>query len=1097
MTSIDKYIYARSLQAITSDGQLTDKDKCQAVFLVFSQVVEELSAQVEIHFTTLFARCAYIGNHYNLSRDAKFYIQSYRRMNEQGVKDKTRYASLLKSGVVLIDFLEHILLDEPIEFHLPKDLQKLFNRDKFDVKRFVPFIRGLLVRADQDEKRLYIVTEEEPDVELAVLYDIADKNEIFTPIIDASIKHIPLPFAINLLSVEFIEDRRCLAKAFVIDPDFLIDVTSIASTFVQKGIESRLSFLNKFRDVDTTSHYILLGNLANYFFDALLSNPELKFSDTLAEVFKYNPLIMAGYDDEQVKDVIDQCSRHFHNIKEIIKHQFKELNISATNIYLEPTFYSMTYGIQGRLDLLHHDVDNGRFDIVELKSGKPFQPNVYGLSMSHYIQTLMYDLLIRSSFGFGLKPKNYVLYSKLSDGLKYAPSIESQQFEAIKARNELLLLDFMAARDAASARIIIESLIPENYEHIKGYLADNLQQHKNVLKRLRPYERAYLYEFTSFILREQRLSKVGENGVYRDNGLASLWLESDIEKENRFTLLKGLKIYNNEASEQVPTITLERTEKTSELANFRVGDLVVLYPYEMDVRSVLNNQVFKCTLIEISQDYVSVKLRASQFNNRIFEEHKYWSLESDRLDSGFNSAYRSIYKFLKQPQHIRDLLLGVSAPSKPEYTQVQHKSYLTKHQNDIVQKIISATDYYLLWGPPGTGKTSVIIRRLAEYFYEESHEVILYVAYTNRAVDEICAALEHTKDVDYVRIGSSHSTGVEFRHKLLQKKIEGFTSRKEINELLSKTRIVVGTISSMLGKMELFKLIKIHRIVVDEASQILEPMIVSLLSEVDRFVLIGDHKQLPAVVTQDATKCVVEDDRLKELGIVDLSMSLFERLYHQCQENSWEHAYGILSQQGRMHQALMAFTNESFYDGKLELIPSIERLIFQKTGERCALNCRIGFISTISENNVNWKTNYNEALQIVHLIKEILAWRTQKQLETNEETIGIIAPYRAQIALIKKELANLDKDLVDTISVDTVERYQGSARDIIIFSLCTNNIKQFESLVSYSVEGVDRKLNVATTRAREQLFIVGNRELLEQNDTYAQLISLAKAIEFN
>ncbi|MDX1667706.1 MAG: C-terminal helicase domain-containing protein, partial [Saprospiraceae bacterium] len=103
------------------------------------------------------------------------------------------------------------------------------------------------------------------------------------------------------------------------------------------------------------------------------------------------------------------------------------------------------------------------------------------------------------------------------------------------------------------------------------------------------------------------------------------------------------------------------------------------------------------------------------------------------------------------------------------------------------------------------------------------------------------------------------------------------------------------------------------------------------------------------------------------------------------------------------------------------------------------------------------------------------------------KSIGIITPYRAQIALIKKTLETHGIDKTD-LTIDTVERYQGGARDIILISLCTNSVDQLASLVSLSEEGVDRKLNVALTRAREHLVLLGNPDLLSVNPLYKALI---------
>jgi DNA replication ATP-dependent helicase Dna2 len=99
----------------------------------------------------------------------------------------------------------------------------------------------------------------------------------------------------------------------------------------------------------------------------------------------------------------------------------------------------------------------------------------------------------------------------------------------------------------------------------------------------------------------------------------------------------------------------------------------------------------------------------------------------------------------------------------------------------------------------------------------------------------------------------------------------------------------------------------------------------------------------------------------------------------------------------------------------------------------------------------------------------------------------VITPYRAQIAQIQATLRDMDFD-TDKITIDTVERYQGGAREVILISLCTNQKSQLASLVSLSDEGVDRKLNVALTRARKHLIVVGNKEILRGSDIYRRFI---------
>ena len=113
-------------------------------------------------------------------------------------------------------------------------------------------------------------------------------------------------------------------------------------------------------------------------------------------------------------------------------------------------------------------------------------------------------------------------------------------------------------------------------------------------------------------------------------------------------------------------------------------------------------------------------------------------------------------------------------------------------------------------------------------------------------------------------------------------------------------------------------------------------------------------------------------------------------------------------------------------------------------------------------------------------------------MDLDERSVGLIAPYRHQIARIRQELDKFGISAFDTIRVDTVERFQGSQNDCIIYSFCVNDESQLEWLPSYTEESgqlIDRKLNVALTRARRQLFVLGNSRLLSRNPIYRILIT--------
>ena len=221
-------------------------------------------------------------------------------------------------------------------------------------------------------------------------------------------------------------------------------------------------------------------------------------------------------------------------------------------------------------------------------------------------------------------------------------------------------------------------------------------------------------------------------------------------------------------------------------------------------------------------------------------------------------------------------------------------------------------------------------------------------------------------------------------------------------------------------------------------------------------------------------------------------------------DNEWTWAYAQLSHQGRMHRDIMVFPNECFYDGTLRILPTelgahrrqVSGLAEAPAGEETdallplLAGRRVIFIPTPSDDTgAIRKVNTHEARLIGRLVGCFRELFTRNGRPLTQESIGVITPYRAQIARIRQVLLEQGID-PDELTVDTVERYQGGARDVILISLCTNSLSQLTSLVSLSEDGVDRKLNVALTRAREHLVILGNPELLRHDPLYARLVEM-------
>lgn len=1057
----------------------TDENPVRRILLLLELMFEELTLESQLHFPSLFSRIAFVSNMVQLDRALLSEIHDFRINARQAHSEKLLAQGFYVSATCLMICASSVHLDDIS--NLTRDYEPRQHLRDLD-REYYRSLKGLVV--DQNEEGDFnFIAEDFPEKKYLITYvtesdERDDSLSIFS-------KEVGLPVSVRFHDVT-VEKNRLLFKSYVLEPDYLVDVTRIANLFKPEGVVSYSYILDKFLPV-YSNKYLILGNIANNILDEVIVNGDQELDDMIREAFYTYPLQVTCLTDVELRDVLSRTKTHHQGIKRVVDNDMKRLDIDPRKVFLESSFYSPEYGLQGRLDLFHHDSSRNRIDIIELKSGKPFRPNSYGLSMSHYIQTLLYDLIVQSVYGYKVKPSNYILYSVLgAENLKFAPAIRKQQRQALVERNRTIVLERMLQSDRVS--YVLKLLDDRNFDNLKGFSQRDFKLFRECYSTLSHLEKLYFDSFTSFIAREHWMAKIGEHGVERPNGLAGLWMESLQEKIDRFSIIAHLKIVQLGTPEDVSIITLRKTSETNSLNSFRIGDVIVLYPDQMDQR-IFQDQVFKGSLLEQDDEQVIIRIRSRQYNAAFFNRYSRWNIEADLFDSSFLQGYRSLFEWAAASEEKRHKVLGILEPHSRPSIASDHQG-LTREQNDIMDAMIAAEDYYLLWGPPGTGKTSVMLREYIRHTIEHTDQHICVVGYTNRAVDEICAAIEslgEEYEAAYMRVGSKYAVADRYRKNLLNHRLSSMGNRNEIRQSIADTRIIVSTLSSLLGKNELFRLKKFDTIIIDEASQILETQVVGLLSRFDKWIMIGDHKQLPAIVRQHKRYSQIVHQSLIDIGLLDRRNSLFERLYNVAVENGWTQAYGVLSMQGRMHRDLVKFPSGEFYNHRLGILASIPRLESQleRKGRDLLGNDRLIYIPSKVESRSNYKSNENEAEIVAKLIELILPTIAV------EKTIGVITPFRSQIALIQQKLPQTDNE----ITVDTVERYQGGARDIIVISFCTNTFSQLKVISSHSDEGVDRKLNVALTRAREQIIFTGNREILSSSDVYARLIEQALIVD--
>jgi DNA replication ATP-dependent helicase Dna2 len=511
--------------------------------------------------------------------------------------------------------------------------------------------------------------------------------------------------------------------------------------------------------------------------------------------------------------------------------------------------------------------------------------------------------------------------------------------------------------------------------------------------------------------------------------------------------------------------------------------MLILYPYTADKLSVFGQQILKGTLTEVDADNLTVLLWHKSVNENFFSlenekgEERFWAIEPAFQEKNYETQLQALWQIMNISPEKADIFFGKKAPRFDENFRLDYTGKgLNEKQNYVLSKALAAKDYAVLQGPPGTGKTSKMLKNMAHFLFHETNETVVLLAFTNRATDEICEKIKEVCGDNFIRLGNSPDK------KWAQYGLRASKSPKEAQQKFAQCRFFVGTVSSFPNFAGMIK--QKNTVIIDEASQLLEPHLCGILPFFDRFILIGDEKQLPAVVAQNENLCRVRDENLKNIGILSFSQSLFERLLRNAQKNQWTHAYEMLSDQYRTHEEIANFINKHFYDGKLYpagLWQREKKSVFGAQTPEFLANNRLIFIECENENLV--KVNKSEARTVLQLL---LMLREALGDEFTESSVGVITPFRAQIAEIT---SLLDNTLRKKVTVDTVERFQGSERDIIILSTAVNSKKSAVNIQSLNEEmTVDKKLNVALSRAKKQLILLGNAEILSATHFYGKLL---------
>lgn len=895
-------------------------------------------------------------------------------------------------------------------------------------------------------------------------------------------------------------------ELIIYEPDYLVNISSVAQCFEPYGALPYLQLIQRLVPFNG-SMATVLGNFSGQLLDEALRHEDRSAQESFQDFFHTNALSLSTIEldsDKLEREGEEQWDNIHTGLTALKENGICDLE----QVVLEPTFFSERLGLMGRMDFLQLD----KSVVVEQKSGKgaygsnPMRPLA---QEPHFVQLNLYRALLHYGFNRPNKDiRTLFLYSKYGQPVVDKGHAPELLFESIKMRNQIVWCDYLYANEGFG---LLEQLSPEDFRRKavsdrfwQEWCEPKLLQVLQPVREASPLARAYCLRYLQFVQKELLHAKLG-NAVKSDAGFATTWQASLDEKVKAGNIYYGLQLQfsaENAIVSQVHFSLPESEEMTA--SNFQRGDMVILYPYE-EVPNACGEMVLRAIVTEMTSEAMTLEFLYAQTSSRIFtyyaEKGFAWAVEHDFLESTFSALFRGVHALLTTDAERRNLLLCQRAPQVNETLEVQG-SYGAF--TDLVRRAKQARDCFLILGPPGTGKTSHGLLTLVKEELLEADASILLMAYTNRAVDEICEKLIE-EGIDFLRLGKSSTTEVS-KEFLFEHRVQMCATPEEARTLMANTRIFCATTATLNGNMAFFATKSFSLGIIDEASQLLEPQVMGILTAMNgddvavrRFVFIGDHKQLPAVVAQDVQSSIVTDPLLQEIGLTDCRRSLFERLYAHWGADE-RHCY-MLTKQGRMHEQIAAFPNVMFYEGKLGVVPlphQMQTLSPKQEAQGVATvfdRHRLAFIAPKThQRSPNDKVNLVEAEMIVAMVEAV--WKKYQQegkVFNASSSVGVIVPYRNQIAMVRKALSHrrIAPEL-SNITIDTVERFQGSQRDIIIYGFTIGKAYQLNFLTANTFEEngyfIDRKLNVAMTRAKEHLVLVGDATLLEHDPIFAKLI---------
>ncbi|UXP30833.1 AAA domain-containing protein [Reichenbachiella agarivorans] len=566
-------------------------------------------------------------------------------------------------------------------------------------------------------------------------------------------------------------------------------------------------------------------------------------------------------------------------------------------------------------------------------------------------------------------------------------------------------------------------------------------------------------------------------------------------------------------------VKVSRQKEHVDAHSFQSGKLVSLFSSgggensDEAVSGVVNNVTKTEMHITINVDELPQWAQHSQLGIQLlFDENAYREME------------KALQKVIKggddRIDHLKQVILGTKEASFDNQDTIRDLG-LNDSQNEALRLVKNAQDVAIIHGPPGTGKTTTLVQAIIETLHRENQ--VLVCAPSNAAVDLLAEKLGEQK-IEVLRVGHPARVHEDILSKTLDAKIANhadFKSLKDlrkqseeyfklaskykrsfghaekvqrraiksealrlkddannleyyiINDIVSKSQVIVSTLVGATNNY--IKGMSFGTVFIDEAAQALEAASWIPILRAQRVIFAGDHCQLPPTIRSfDAAK-------------KGLEVTLFEKAI---QRNK---ADVMLSIQYRMHEQIMNFSSRMFYKNELKADDRVRqwKVFSEDTPVEFIDTAGCGFFEAIDpETRSSFNTEEADIL-LKHLI-EYLGQLDTIGHQDDLQSVGVISPYKAQTLLLTEKLleSGLDTAVASKVQVNTVDSFQGQERDVIYISLVRSNENGEIGFL-----GDTRRMNVALTRAKKKLVVIGDSATIGQHPFYNKFLDYVQEID--